>query len=129
VKLPELKEDDLCTIFYTSGTTGMPKGVTFTHRQIVLHTLGMAVALADEPINLKSTDVIMPIVPMFHVHSWGVPYMAIMKGMKYVLPGRYDFDTLPSLMEKEKVNVSMMVPSILYMLMAKPENQANSQEA
>lgn len=124
VKLPELKEDDLCTIFYTSGTTGMPKGVTFTHRQIVLHTLGMAVALADEPINLKSTDVIMPIVPMFHVHSWGVPYMAIMKGMKYVLPGRYDFDTLPSLMEKEKVNVSMMVPSILYMLMAKPENQA-----
>ena len=124
VKLPELKEDDLCTIFYTSGTTGMPKGVTFTHRQIVLHTLGMAVALADEPINLKSTDVIMPIVPMFHVHSWGVPYMAIMKGMKYVLPGRYDFDTLPSLMEREKVNVSMMVPSILYMLMAKPENQA-----
>ena len=124
VKLPELKEDDLCTIFYTSGTTGMPKGVTFTHRQILLHTLGMAVALADEPINLKSTDVIMPIVPMFHVHSWGVPYMAIMKGMKYVLPGRYDFDTLPSLMEKEKVNVSMMVPSILYMLMAKPENQA-----
>ena len=124
VKLPELKEDDLCTIFYTSGTTGMPKGVTFTHRQIVLHTLGMAVALADEPINLKSTDVIMPIVPMFHVHSWGVPYMAIMKGMKYVLPGRYDFDTLPSLMEKEKVNVSMMVPSILYMLMAKPENQS-----
>ena len=124
VKLPELKEDDLCTIFYTSGTTGMPKGVTFTHRQILLHTLGMAVALADEPINLKSTDVIMPIVPMFHVHSWGVPYMAIMKGMKYVLPGRYDFDTLPSLMEREKVNVSMMVPSILYMLMAKPENQA-----
>lgn len=123
IRLPEITEDDLCTIFYTSGTTGMPKGVTFTHRQIILHTLGMAVALADEPINLKSTDVIMPIVPMFHVHSWGVPYMAIMKGMKYVLPGRYDFDSLPSLMEKEKVTVSMMVPSILYMLMAKQENQ------
>ena len=123
VKLPDISEEDLCTIFYTSGTTGMPKGVRFTHRQIVLHTLGMAVALADEPINLKSTDTIMPLVPMFHVHSWGIPYLAILKGMKYVLPGRYDFDSIPSVMEREHVTVSMMVPSILYMLMAKPENQ------
>lgn len=117
VQLPELNEDDLATIFYTSGTTGLPKGVSFTHRQIVLHTLTMGVALGDEPISLKSTDVAMPLVPMFHVHSWGMPYLAILKGMKYVLPGRYDFNEIPKIMEKEKVNVSFMVPSILYMLL------------
>lgn len=117
VQLPELLEDDLATIFYTSGTTGLPKGVSFTHRQIVLHTLTMGVALGDEPINLKSTDTALPLVPMFHVHSWGMPYLAILKGMKYVLPGRYDFNELPRIMEKEKVNISFMVPSILYMLM------------
>lgn len=118
ISLPELHEDDLATTFYTSGTTGLPKGVEFTHRQIVLHAMSMAFALSDDPINLRSTDTIMPIVPMFHVHSWGVPYMAILKGQKYVLPGRYDFDTMPEIMEKEGVTVSLMVPSILYMLLS-----------
>ncbi len=116
-KLPELNENDLATIFYTSGTTGMPKGVSFTHRQIILHTLASAASLGDEPINMKSTDVIMPLVPMFHVHSWGIPYTALLKGMKYVLPGRYDFNEIPKIMEKEHVNLSLMVPSILYLLM------------
>ena len=117
LQLPTLNEDDPATIFYTSGTTGLPKGVSFTHRQIVLHTLTMGTALGDEPISLKSTDVAMPLVPMFHVHSWGMPYLAILKGMKYVLPGRYDFNEIPKIMKKEKVSVSFMVPSILYMLM------------
>ncbi len=117
IQLPQLKEDDLATIFYTSGTTGLPKGVSFTHRQVLLHTLTMASGLGDDPINLKSTDVALPLVPMFHVHSWGMPYLAILKGMKYVLPGRYDFNEIPKIMAKEKVTVSFMVPSILYMLM------------
>ena len=124
LQLPVLSEDDQATIFYTSGTTGLPKGVSFTHRQLVLHTLTMGVALGDEPINLKSTDVAMPLVPMFHVHSWGMPYLAILKGMKYVLPGRYDFNEIPLIMEKEKVNVSFMVPSILYMLMQSENREA-----
>ena len=121
--LPEIDENDLATTFYTSGTTGMPKGVEFTHRQLVLHTLSAASALADPPINMKSTDVIMPLVPMFHVHSWGTPYFVIMKGMKYVLPGKYNFETMPLVMKKEKVTVSLMVPSVLYMLI----NSKNSE--
>ncbi len=122
--LPEISEDDLATTFYTSGTTGMPKGVEFSHRQLVLHTLSAASALSDPPISMKSTDVVMPLVPMFHVHSWGIPYFGIMKGMKYVLPGKYNFDTIPQVMSKEKVSVSLMVPSILYMLV----NSKNSSE-
>ncbi len=117
VSLPELKETDMATIFYTSGTTGFPKGVSFTHRQIVLHTIVAANAFGDDPINLKSSDVMLPLVPMFHAHQWGMPYIAIMKGMKYVLPGRYDFNEIPKIMEQEKVNFSLMVPSILYMLL------------
>ncbi|MCW6170854.1 MAG: long-chain-fatty-acid--CoA ligase [Thermoplasmatales archaeon] len=122
--LPEIDENDLATTFYTSGTTGMPKGVEFSHRQLVLHSLSSASALADPPISMKSTDVIMPLVPMFHVHSWGTPYFVIMKGMKYVLPGKYNFETIPLVMKNEKVTVSLMVPSVLYMLI----NSKNSVE-
>ncbi|MHB1650657.1 MAG: fatty acid--CoA ligase [Thermoplasmataceae archaeon] len=120
-KLPELTENTTATTFYTSGTTGLPKGVSFTHRQIVLHTLTATSSLSDPPINLSSRDVIMPLVPMFHVHSWGMPYTTIMKGMKYVLPGRYDIPTILSVMKKEKVTLSAMVPSILFMLITNPD--------
>lgn len=117
VSLPEISEDDMATIFYTSGTTGLPKGVNFTHRQLILHTITMGLALGDEPVNLKSTDTVLPLVPMFHVHSWGMPYLAILKGMKYILPGRYDFTELPKIIKQQNVSVSLMVPSILYMLL------------
>ncbi len=86
-----------------------------------MHTLSSMSGLADEPIGLTSKDVLLPLVPMFHVHSWGMPYMAIMKGLKYVLPGRYDFDRIIDLMVDERVTLSAMVPSILYMIINNPK--------
>lgn len=118
--LPELNENDRATTFYTSGTTGMPKGVSFTHRQIVLHTLGSAVSFNEYPFKVASDDVLMPLVPMFHVHSWGFPYSGILKGMKYVLPGRYDFPNIAKLIKEQKVTVSASVPSILYLILNVP---------
>ncbi|MCL4315088.1 MAG: long-chain-fatty-acid--CoA ligase [Candidatus Thermoplasmatota archaeon] len=120
-ELPDLNEDDTATTFYTSGTTGLPKGVSFTHRQIMLHTMVLSSILSDEPFDLKSSDVLMPMVPMFHVHSWGVPFSTLMRGMKYVLPGRYDFNAIPDIIRKEKVTMTLMVPSILYMILSNPE--------
>ncbi len=111
-------EDSMATLFYTSGTTGLPKGVYYSHRQLVLHALAAVSALADEPITLRKTDAMMPLVPMFHVHAWGIPYFSIMKGMKYVLPGKYDWQNILKTMEKENVTLSAMVPSILYMLLS-----------
>lgn len=118
--LPELDENDRATTFYTSGTTGLPKGVSFTHRQIVLHTLGSAVSFNEFPLTLTSDDVLMPLVPMFHVHSWGFPYSGILKGMKYVLPGRYDFPVIAKLIKEQKVTFSASVPSILYLILNVP---------
>ncbi len=117
-EIKEPSENAMATLFYTSGTTGLPKGVYYSHKQLVLHALGSISSLSDDPINIKRTDVMMPLVPMFHVHAWGIPYFSIMKGMKYVVPGKYDWPTVLKEMEREHVNRSAMVPSILYMLMS-----------
>jgi fatty-acyl-CoA synthase len=120
-EFPILSEDTQATLFYTSGTTGLPKGVFFTHRQIVLHTLGIAVGLGDSAIKLNSADVWMPLVPFFHVHGWGLPYLAGMWGMKTVLAGRYDAKTILDLMQREGVTFSDMVPTILNMVINHPQ--------
>ncbi|MGA4636297.1 fatty acid--CoA ligase [Pseudomonas solani] len=116
---PDFDENSLATTFYTTGTTGNPKGVYFTHRQLVLHTMAMASMMGSvhSPSLMANDDVYMPITPMFHVHAWGVPYVATMLGVKQVYPGRYDPELLVELWRREKVSFSHCVPTILQMVM------------
>ncbi|KPY08804.1 Long-chain-fatty-acid--CoA ligase [Pseudomonas tremae] len=115
----DFDEHSVATTFYTTGTTGNPKGVYFTHRQLVLHTLGVATIMGciDSTRLLGTDDVYMPITPMFHVHAWGIPYAATMLGLKQVYPGRYEPELLVELWRREKVTFSHCVPTILQMLL------------
>ncbi len=120
---PDFDENTKATTFYTTGTTGLPKGVYFSHRQLVLHTLGTvagANALKPGGKGITVDDVYMPITPMFHVHAWGLPYVATMLGIKQIYPGRYDPEFLLRLIEKEGVTFSHCVPTILHMLLSHP---------
>ena len=116
---PDFDENTRATTFYTTGTTGLPKGVYFSHRQLVLHTLAGATSLcsAAGQGRLHRDDIYMPITPMFHVHAWGIPYVATMLGMKQVYPGRFAPDTLMQLIASEGVTFSHCVPTILHMLL------------
>ena len=122
---PDFDENSVATTFYTTGTTGNPKGVYFSHRQLVLHTMAEASVLGSlDSIRLLGTnDVYMPITPMFHVHAWGIPYVATMLGIKQVYPGRYEPDMLYRLIKEEKVTFSHCVPTILQMVLAAPGAQ------
>ena len=119
---PDFDENAQATTFYTTGTTGLPKGVYFSHRQLVMHTLATAAALGSAPAQgrLHRDDVYMPITPMFHVHAWGLPYVATMLGLKQVYPGRYVPETLLKLIRDEGVTFSHCVPTILHMLLVHP---------
>ncbi len=123
---PDFDENAQATVFYTTGTTGLPKGVYFSHRQLVLHTLGVAtcVGAAASHGRLHREDVYMPITPMFHVHAWGFPYVATLLGLKQVYPGRYLPGSLLQLIEKEKVTFSHCVPPIMQMLLSHPGSEA-----
>lgn len=116
---PDFDEDTRATLFYTTGTTGGPKGVYFTHRQIVLHTFGIAILGAGQnyPRFVTPDEVYMPLTPMFHVHAWGTPYLSTMSGMKQVYPGKYDIMLLIKLIKKEGVTYTHCVPTILGMLL------------
>ncbi len=120
---PDFDENTRATTFYTTGTTGAPKGVYFSHRQLVLHTLAVAAALGTAPVEgrLARDDVYMPLTPMFHVHAWGLPYVATMLGVKQVYPGRYVPDAIVQLVAKEKVTFSHCVPTIMHMLLSSPK--------
>ncbi|MCO6497916.1 MAG: fatty acid--CoA ligase [Chitinophagaceae bacterium] len=120
---PDFDENTMATLFYTTGTTGLPKGVCFSHRQLFLHTIGLATAVSaiDSPVRVKSTDVYMPLTPMFHVHAWGMPYLATMLGMKQVYPGPYEPEMLMKLILGHRVTFSHCVPTILGMLVNNPK--------
>jgi fatty-acyl-CoA synthase len=107
---PSFDENAAAAICYTSGTTGNPKGAVYSHRSTVLHA--MAAALPDA-MCLKATDTVLPVVPMFHVNAWGIPYAAAMVGCKLVMPGHHlDGASLYNLFEEEKVTMSAGVPTI-----------------
>ncbi|GAB4469117.1 MAG: 3-(methylthio)propionyl-CoA ligase [Burkholderiaceae bacterium] len=113
---PEFDENLASSMCYTSGTTGNPKGVLYSHRSTILHTY--AAALPDA-LNLSARDVILPVVPMFHVNAWGLPYVAPMVGAKIVLPGpNLDGKSLYELFEAEKVTCSAGVPTVWQGLLA-----------
>ncbi|MBI1731424.1 MAG: long-chain fatty acid--CoA ligase [Gammaproteobacteria bacterium] len=112
---PDLDERSACSLCYTSGTTGNPKGALYSHRSIVLHAL--AVSMPDAT-GLSANDIVMPVVPMFHVHAWGIPFRAPMVGAKLVFPGRYlgRPEILHALISAEGVNFSVAVPTIWQLL-------------
>ena len=113
---PHLDEKSAMGLCYTSGTTGDPKGVLYNHRAMVLHAFAL---IAPDAMNLSNRDCVLPVVPLFHVNSWGSPYGAMMVGAKIVYPGpkMADGETLYNLMEDEGVSVSLGVPTVWLVLL------------
>lgn len=124
-EFPDFDENTWATTFYTTGTTGNPKGVYFSHRQLFMHTMGLLTYLIGyEALPFKSrTDVYMPITPMFHVHAWGFPFLATLMSAKQVYPGKYEPEMLLKLLVTERVTLSHCVPTILNMLVSSPAAQ------
>jgi acyl-CoA synthetase (AMP-forming)/AMP-acid ligase II len=107
---PSFDENTASSLCYTSGTTGNPKGVLYSHRSTLLHAYA---ACLPDALNLSARDVVMPVVPMFHVNAWGLPYSCALAGAKLVLPGAgMDGASLYELLEQERVTVSAGVPTI-----------------
>ncbi len=116
---PDFDENTVATLFYTTGTTGDPKGVFFTHRQLVLHTMNLVntINTADANSLFNQGCVYMPVTPMFHVHAWGMPYAATMLGVQQIYPGRYEPNHLTKLIREFKVTFSHCVPTIMQMIL------------
>ena len=108
---PDLDENAACSLCYTSGTTGNPKGVLYSHRSTVLHCLATG---AHDVIGLGAGDTVMPVVPMFHVNAWGVVYSAAVAGARLVFPGPRmgDGETLAKLINEERVDLALGVPTV-----------------
>lgn len=120
---PQFDETTASSLCYTSGTTGNPKGILYTHRSSVLH----AIALCMPDVSaLSAQDVLLPVVPMFHVNAWGTPYAAALTGCSLILPGpNLDGDSLVSLIDDYKVTVALGVPTIWQSLLAAAKNRGS----
>ena len=113
---PEFDENSASSMCYTSGTTGNPKAVLYSHRSTMLHAF--AGALPDA-LNMSARDCVLPVVPMFHVNAWGLPYSAAMTGCKMVFPGpAMDGKSIFELIESEKVSFAAGVPTVWQMMLA-----------
>tara|TARA_B100000945_G_C20427218_1_gene621282 strand:+ start:5594 stop:7210 length:1617 start_codon:yes stop_codon:yes gene_type:complete len=116
---PDINEDDAAALCYTSGTTGNPKGVLYSHRSTMLHAISISVAMG-----LDSSSSVLPVVPMFHVNAWGVPYCALIGGITLVLPGHaLDGESLYELVKQESVDTMLGVPTVWLGLLQYLEEQ------
>ncbi|QCB46487.1 3-(methylthio)propionyl-CoA ligase [Hydrogenophaga sp. PAMC20947] len=112
---PELDEDSASSMCYTSGTTGNPKAALYSHRSTILHAYSGAL---PDSLNLSARDSVLPVVPMFHVNAWGIPYSAAATGCKLVFPGpAMDGKSIYELLESEKVTMAAGVPTVWQMLL------------
>ncbi|UCH51451.1 MAG: long-chain-fatty-acid--CoA ligase [Chloroflexota bacterium] len=123
---PDFSEDTYAVLYYTTGTTGLPKGALYTHRQVFVNTLGMltslylAPRLPDDPPQ-QNQLVPLLIVPLFHIHAWGAPFYHVFAAAKMVFSGRFTPETFCELVQTEKVNTVALVPTMLAMLIEYPD--------
>ena len=107
---PIIDEQTASSLCYTSGTTGNPKGALYSHRSTVLHAFG---SCAADMLGVSAADCVLPVVPMFHVNAWGIPYSSALAGAKLVLPGQHlDGESLCTLFDQERVTLSLGVPTV-----------------
>jgi fatty-acyl-CoA synthase len=112
---PEIHEQQAAAMCYTSGTTGRPKGVLYSHRAVFLHSLAQGLRSS---LSLSSDDTVLPVVPMFHVNAWGMPFSCVLFGCNQVLPGPFlDARSLAELLASERVTVTAGVPTVFLSLL------------
>jgi len=120
-EFPDFDENTWATTFYTTGTTGEPKGVYFSHRQLFMHTMSvMTYFCGYRALPFTDEDVYMPLTPLFHVHAWGFPFVATMLNNKQVYPGRYEPDMIAGLLAEHRVTLSHCVPTVMTMVINCP---------